>query len=164
MAGSIFEPHPPNFGKSDIFWRSTNDVTIIFGNFHFYKSWKKCTQARRPGVEESLDQSMLEIVRYILIMAQNIPIDMVLILKGLRQTLDCTTNSWFILKAISFIIRFQISCQQLQNVIHKLEWMIFCNYQLQTWNLILDDRLIRSFDVNRLCLDILTLDNLFRLI
>ena len=54
VTDSIFEPHPSNFGKSDIFLRSTNDVTIIFGNFHFYKSWKKRTQARRPGVEESL--------------------------------------------------------------------------------------------------------------
>ena len=54
VAGSIFEPHPPNFGESDIFWRSTNDVTIILANFHFYKSWKKYTQARRPGVEKSL--------------------------------------------------------------------------------------------------------------
>ena len=54
MADSIFEPHPPNFGKSDIFWRSTNGITIIFGNFHYCKSFKKCTQAIRPGVEESL--------------------------------------------------------------------------------------------------------------
>ena len=54
MADSVFEPHPPNFGKSDVFLRSTNDITIIFRNFHHYKSCKKCTQARRPGVEESL--------------------------------------------------------------------------------------------------------------
>ena len=54
VAGSIFEPQPPNFEKSDNFGRSTNDVTIIFGNFNFYKSWKKCTQAIHPGVEESL--------------------------------------------------------------------------------------------------------------
>ena len=54
VAGSIFEPHPPNFGKSDIFWRFTNDITIIFGNFHHCKSFKKYTQAIRPGVEESL--------------------------------------------------------------------------------------------------------------
>ena len=57
VAGSIFEPHPPNFGKSDIFWRSTNDITIIFRNFHNYKSCEKCTQARRPGVEESLNNA-----------------------------------------------------------------------------------------------------------
>ena len=61
VVGSIFEPHPLNFGKSDIFWRYTNDVTIIFGNFDFYKSWKKCTQARRPGVEESLARSALSV-------------------------------------------------------------------------------------------------------
>ena len=53
-AGSIFEPHPRNFGKSDTIWRSTNDITIIFGNFHYYKSLKKGTQAIRPDVEESL--------------------------------------------------------------------------------------------------------------
>ena len=55
MAGSIFEPHPPKFGNSDIFLRSTNDTTIIFRNFQYYKSCKKCTQAIRPGVEESLN-------------------------------------------------------------------------------------------------------------
>ena len=54
MTGSIFQPRPPNFKKNDTFYGSTNDVTIKFGNFHFCKSWKKCTQARRPGVEESL--------------------------------------------------------------------------------------------------------------
>ena len=54
IAGSIFEPHPLNFGKSYIFWRSTNDITTIFGNIHYYKSWEKGTQPRRPGVEESL--------------------------------------------------------------------------------------------------------------
>ena len=54
MAGSIFELHPPNVGKSNIFRRSTNDIIIIFRNFNHYKSCKKCTQARRPGVEESL--------------------------------------------------------------------------------------------------------------
>ena len=54
VAGSIFEPHPPNFGKSDIFLRSTNGDTIIFRNFHYHKSYKKCTQPIRPGVEESL--------------------------------------------------------------------------------------------------------------
>ena len=41
VAGSIFEPHPKNFGKSDIFWRSTNDIIIMFGNFHYYESLKK---------------------------------------------------------------------------------------------------------------------------
>ena len=50
VAGSVFEPHPSNLGKSDVFWRSTNDITIIFSNFQHYKSCKKCTQARRPGV------------------------------------------------------------------------------------------------------------------
>ena len=54
VEGSIFEPHPRNFGERDIFWRSTNDITIIFGNFHYNKSYQKCTKAIRPGVEESL--------------------------------------------------------------------------------------------------------------
>ena len=36
------------------FLRSSNDLTIIFGNFHNYKSFKKCTQVIRPGVEDSL--------------------------------------------------------------------------------------------------------------
>ena len=47
-ADSIFESHPPNFGKSDIFWKSTNDIIIIFRNFHYYKSLKKCTSAICP--------------------------------------------------------------------------------------------------------------------
>ena len=55
MAGSIFELHPPNAGKSDIFRRSTTNIIIIFRNFNHYKSCKKCIQAIRPGVEESLD-------------------------------------------------------------------------------------------------------------
>ena len=54
MAGSIFEPLSPNLGKSDIFRRSTNDIIIICGNFHYYKSYHKRTQAIRPGVKESL--------------------------------------------------------------------------------------------------------------
>ena len=54
IAGSIFLPHPPISGKNYNFWRFTNDITIIFGNFYFYKSLKKYTQAIRPGVEESL--------------------------------------------------------------------------------------------------------------
>ena len=54
VADSIFKPHPSNFGKSDIFWRSSNDITITFGKNHYCKSFKKCTQAIRPGVEESL--------------------------------------------------------------------------------------------------------------
>ena len=54
VAGSIFEPYPPILGKSDIFWRFTNDITIIFRNFHYYKSLEKYTQAIRPGMEESL--------------------------------------------------------------------------------------------------------------
>ena len=61
IAGSIFEPHPLSFGKSYIFWRSTNDITTIFGNFHYYKSWEKGTQPRRPGVEESLDSPTGEV-------------------------------------------------------------------------------------------------------
>ena len=44
VAGPIFEPHPPNFGKSDVFWISTNDITTIFRNFHYYKSFKKMYQ------------------------------------------------------------------------------------------------------------------------
>ena len=56
MTNSVFEPHPPNFGKSDIFWRCTNGITIIFRNFHYHKSYQKCTPAIRPGVEESLDK------------------------------------------------------------------------------------------------------------
>ena len=54
VAGSIFEPHPRNFGQKDIFRRSTNDITIIIRNFHYHKSYQKCTQAVCPGVEESL--------------------------------------------------------------------------------------------------------------
>ena len=54
MAGSIFEPHPPKFGNSDIFLRSTNDISTTFENFNYYKSCKKCTQAILPGVEESM--------------------------------------------------------------------------------------------------------------
>ena len=54
MAGSIFEPQPQNFGKSDNFWTSTNYITNIFGNFYYHKSLKKCTRAIRPGMEESL--------------------------------------------------------------------------------------------------------------
>ena len=61
VADSIFKPHPSNFGKSDIFWRSSNDITITFGKNHYCKSFKKCTQAIRPGVEESLTRSWSKI-------------------------------------------------------------------------------------------------------
>ena len=54
IEGLIFEPHPPNFGKSDIFSRPTNDITVIFVTFPYNKSCKKCTQATCPGIEESL--------------------------------------------------------------------------------------------------------------
>ena len=50
IACSVFEPQPSNLGKSDIFWRSTNDFCVIFSNFQHYKSCQKYTQARRPGV------------------------------------------------------------------------------------------------------------------
>ena len=31
-------------------------ISIIFGNFHYHKSLKKCTKAILPDVEESLAQ------------------------------------------------------------------------------------------------------------
>ena len=58
VVGSIFEPQPQSFGKIDTFRRSKNYIIIIFGNFHHYKSFKKYTQARRPGVKESLVQNI----------------------------------------------------------------------------------------------------------
>ena len=64
VADSIFKPHPSNFGKSDIFWRSSNDITITFGKNHYCKSFKKCTQAIRPGVEESLARFSLMLCKW----------------------------------------------------------------------------------------------------
>ena len=66
IADSIFKPHPPNFEKSDIFWRSINDITIILGNFHCNKSLEKRTQAIRPSVEESLPRIYSNVLSSIL--------------------------------------------------------------------------------------------------
>ena len=41
VAGSIFELRPPNFRKIHIFWRCSNDSSISFGYFQWYKSYKK---------------------------------------------------------------------------------------------------------------------------
>ena len=61
MAGTIFKLHSSNFEKVCIFYRFSNDITIIFRNFHYCKSFKKCTQAIRPGVDESLAKVILPI-------------------------------------------------------------------------------------------------------
>ena len=41
MAGSIFEPNPPDFGKILIFWRCSNDSKTNFWYFQWYKKYQK---------------------------------------------------------------------------------------------------------------------------
>ena len=41
MAGSIFEPHPPNFQNQDNFWKWSNDITMIFWYLCWFKIFKK---------------------------------------------------------------------------------------------------------------------------
>ena len=50
MAGSIFEPHPPNFQNQDNFWRWSNDVTMTFWNLYWFESYKKDLEVSYPVI------------------------------------------------------------------------------------------------------------------
>ena len=41
VAGLVFEPRPPNFEKMHNFPKCTNDITMNYGYFHWFKSLKK---------------------------------------------------------------------------------------------------------------------------
>ena len=48
MAGSFFEPRPPDFGKILIFWRCSNDSKTIFWYFQRYKKCQKSVPVINP--------------------------------------------------------------------------------------------------------------------
>ena len=54
-SGLNFWATSSKFWEKWCFMKIYNNFTIIFGNSHYCKSFKKCTQAIRPGVKESLD-------------------------------------------------------------------------------------------------------------
>ena len=57
VADSIFEPHPPDFGKILIFSRCSNDSKTIFWYFQQYKKCQKSVRAINPVNTEIHDLS-----------------------------------------------------------------------------------------------------------
>ena len=41
VAGLVFKPRPPNFEKMHNFPKCTNDITMKYGYFHWFKSLEK---------------------------------------------------------------------------------------------------------------------------
>ena len=53
VAGIFFEPQPWNFGKLDIFWRCSNDISTIFWNSLWEPTCQKCQKPMCPDNTEA---------------------------------------------------------------------------------------------------------------
>ena len=48
VAGLFFEHHPPNFVKTHVFWRASNDIFMALGYLQYLKSFKKLKRPSYP--------------------------------------------------------------------------------------------------------------------